>query len=74
MALLGKYFDFRLAGIVKDFNLRRLPAINQGGFYQKLAVYGQVGRLELALPWERTDKAALLNNAREPSNQPEAAL
>jgi S-adenosylmethionine synthetase len=60
---LEDHFDFRLAGIVKNFNLRRLPLANQGGFYQKLAVYGQVGRLELALPWERTDKAALLNDA-----------
>jgi S-adenosylmethionine synthetase len=56
-ALLEKHFDFRLAAIVRDFELRRLPAMTKGGFYQKLAVYGHVGRLDLDLPWEKTDKA-----------------
>jgi S-adenosylmethionine synthetase len=58
--LLENNFDFRLAAIVRDFELRRLPASSQGGFYQKLAVYGQVGRLDLNLPWEKTDKVELL--------------
>ena len=53
-------FDFRPAGIVRAYNLRHLPAIHRGGFYRRLAAYGQVGRLDLALPWERTDQAALL--------------
>jgi len=56
-SLLEKHFDFRLAAIVRDFELRRLPAMTKGGFYQKLAVYGHVGRLDLDLPWEKTDKA-----------------
>ena len=62
-ALLQKHFDFRLAAIVRDFQLRRLPAKSQGGFYRKLAVYGQVGRLDLDLPWEKTDKADLLKGS-----------
>jgi S-adenosylmethionine synthetase len=61
--LLEKHFDFRLAAIVRDFQLRRLPAKGQGGFYQKLAVYGHVGRLDLDPPWEKTDKADLLKGA-----------
>jgi len=56
-SLLTNHFDFRLAAIVRDFQLRRLPVKNQGEFYQKLAVYGHVGRLDLDLPWEKTDKA-----------------
>jgi S-adenosylmethionine synthetase len=52
--------DFRLAGIIKNFNLRHLPSMHKGGFYRKLAVYGQVGRMDIGLPWELTDKAAQL--------------
>jgi S-adenosylmethionine synthetase len=62
-SLLQNHFDFRLAAIVRDFQLRRLPAKSQGGFYRKLAVYGQVGRLDLDLPWEKTDKADLLKGS-----------
>ncbi|MGO9014809.1 MAG: methionine adenosyltransferase [Dissulfurispiraceae bacterium] len=58
--LVEKNFDFRLAGIVKQFSLRRLPAAIKGGFYRKLAVYGHVGRMDIGLPWEVTDKAHLL--------------
>ena len=32
----------------------------KGDFYRKLAVYGHVGRTDLDLPWEKTDKAAVL--------------
>lgn len=62
-SLLQNHFDFRLAAIVRDFQLRRLPAKRQGEFYGKLAVYGQVGRLDLDLPWEKTDKADLLKGS-----------
>jgi S-adenosylmethionine synthetase len=55
-ALVEKHFDFRLAGIVKQFNLRRLPMAVKGGFYRKLAAYGHVGRMDIGLPWEVTDK------------------
>ncbi|MBD2301084.1 MULTISPECIES: methionine adenosyltransferase [Nostocales] len=57
--LLEKYFDFRLAGIIKQFNLRHLPTIHQDGFYRQLAVYGHVGRMDIDLPWEKTDKVGV---------------
>ena len=59
-SLIENHFDFRLAAIIKDFELRRLPAKNNGEFYQRLAVYGHVGRLDMELPWEKTDRAHLL--------------
>jgi S-adenosylmethionine synthetase len=59
-ALVEKHFDFRLAGIMKQFNLRYLPAAVKGGFYRKLAAYGHVGRMDIGVPWEVTDKARLL--------------
>jgi S-adenosylmethionine synthetase len=58
--LLKIHFDFRPAGIVRQFNLRRLPAQVKGGFYRKLSAYGHVGRMDIGLPWEVTDKAAEL--------------
>ncbi len=59
--LLEKHFDFRLAGIIKQFNLRFLPALIKGGFYKQLATYGHVGRTDIGLvPWEETDKIPLL--------------
>jgi S-adenosylmethionine synthetase len=60
--LAERHFDFRLAGILKRFQLRHLPALHKGTFYQKLAAYGQVGRTDLELPWEATDKIELLQN------------
>jgi len=59
-ALLKRHFDFRLAGIMRQFNLRFLPSTVKGGFYRKLATYGHVGRMDIGLPWEVTDKALLL--------------
>jgi S-adenosylmethionine synthetase len=53
-------FDFRLGGIIRSFDLRHWPARRQGGFYQHLAAYGQVGRLDLTLPWEGTELAPAL--------------
>ena len=58
--LVEKNFDFRPAGIIRQFNLRYLPAQIKGGFYRKLAAYGHVGRMDIGLPWELTDKATLL--------------
>jgi S-adenosylmethionine synthetase len=57
--LLEKHFDFRLAGILKQFNLRFLPSLRKGGFYKKLAAYGHVGRTDIELPWEATDKVGV---------------
>ena len=60
-ALLEKHFDFRLAGIIRQFDLRLLPTIVKGGFYKKLAVYGHMGRVDLEIvPWEKTDKVPVL--------------
>lgn len=57
---IERHFDFRLAGIIKQFNLRHLPSIIKGGFYRKLASYGHVGRMDIGLPWELTDRAEIL--------------
>lgn len=57
--LLSQYFDFRLAGIIKQFNLRFLPSLTKGGFYKQLAAYGHVGRTDVNLPWEVTDKIGI---------------
>lgn len=61
---LREGFDFRLSGIMKQFNLRFLPSLTKGGFYQKLASYGHVGRTDLDTPWEAIDKVPLLKEAR----------
>ncbi|MFZ5906442.1 MAG: methionine adenosyltransferase [Nitrospirota bacterium] len=58
--LVEKHFDFRIASILKQFNLRYLPASIKGGFYRKLAAYGHVGRMDIGLPWEITDKSGIL--------------
>jgi S-adenosylmethionine synthetase len=59
--ILEKNFDFRLAGILRQFNLRHLPGVVKGGFYRKLAAYGHVGRMDIGLPWEVADKINLLS-------------
>ncbi|MGB5426969.1 MAG: methionine adenosyltransferase [Gammaproteobacteria bacterium] len=56
---LEDIFDFRLGAIVRDLGLKTRSAEN-GGFYQKLAVYGHMGRIDLDVPWEATDKAEKL--------------
>jgi len=61
--LVETLFEFRPAGIIKQFNLRFLPAILKGGFYRKLAAYGHVGRMDIGLPWEVTDKAQALKES-----------
>lgn len=57
---LLRHFDFRLGAIVRDFNLRQQPALHNGVFYQRLPAIGHFGEHGLVLPWENTDKAALL--------------
>ena len=56
---LTKAIDFRLGAIVRDLRLRTLPA-ERDGFYEKLAVYGHMGRVDLDAPWEQTDKVGSL--------------
>ncbi len=58
--LVKTHFDFRLGAILRKFNVRHLPSLNPEGFYRKLAAYGHVGRDDVALPWEKTDKAQVL--------------
>ncbi len=47
---IRKTFDLRPAGIIKMLDLKR-------PIYKQTAAYGHFGRLDLDLPWERTDKA-----------------
>ncbi len=60
LELVQKHFELRPAGIIQTFNLCKLPAERGGRFYQEIAAYGHLGRTDLDLPWEQTDKAALL--------------
>ncbi len=59
-ALVSKNFDLRPAAIINQFDLRNLPAKNGGKFYQLLAAYGHMGRTDIFVPWEQTDKAETL--------------
>lgn len=58
-----QHFELRPAGIIQTFNLRNLPGERNGRFYQDVAAYGHLGRTDLDLPWEQTDKAELLKEA-----------
>jgi S-adenosylmethionine synthetase len=53
-------FDFRLAAILRDLNLRHLPSEAGGRFYQELAAYGHFGRTDMDLPWEKNDHVEAL--------------
>lgn len=63
LELVKQHFELRPAGIIQAFNLRQLPALRGGRFYQDVAAYGHFGRSDLELPWEQTNKAALLKEA-----------
>ncbi len=63
--LVNKNFDLRPVGIINKFDLRNLPAKNGGKFYQKLAAYGHMGRTDIEVPWEETDKAEALKTQAE---------
>jgi S-adenosylmethionine synthetase len=52
-AIIERYFDLRPASIIDALELLR-------PIYRQTAAYGHFGRPDLDLPWERTDKAALL--------------
>jgi S-adenosylmethionine synthetase len=51
--LIERHFDLRPASIIAALDLRR-------PIYRQTAAYGHFGRPDLDLPWERTDKAAIL--------------
>ncbi|MTI96523.1 MAG: methionine adenosyltransferase [Firmicutes bacterium] len=52
-ALIRKHFDLRPSAIIRELDLRR-------PIYKGLAAYGHMGRIDLDVPWERTDKAPAL--------------
>ena len=56
-SIVSKTFDLTPAGIINKFDLRNLPKKNGGKFYQLLAAYGHMGRTDINVPWELTDKA-----------------
>lgn len=56
--LIEKHFDLRPAGIINTLDLRR-------PIYRQTAAYGHFGRTDVDLPWERTDKAAVLRQAAQ---------
>lgn len=66
LEVVQQHFELRPAGIIHAFNLHRLPAERGGRFYQEVAAYGHFGRTDLDLPWERTDKVQLLQDALQP--------
>jgi S-adenosylmethionine synthetase len=49
-------FDFRPAAIIEALDLKR-------PIYEPLSCYGHFGRLDVDLPWERTDKGEVLRAA-----------
>ncbi len=63
--LVIKNFDLRPASIINQFDLRGLPGKNGGKFYQNIAAYGHMGRLDIEVPWEKTDKAQTLREQAE---------
>ncbi|MGK7930818.1 MAG: methionine adenosyltransferase [Microcystaceae cyanobacterium] len=63
LEVVREHFELRPAGIIQSFDLRNLPSDRNGRFYQDVAAYGHFGRSDLELPWEKTDKVALLKEA-----------
>ena len=55
--LINKHFDLRPGAIIQSLDLRR-------PIYRQTAAYGHFGRPDLDLPWEKTDKAAILRKER----------
>ena len=53
---VAEVFDFRPAAIIEALDLRKPQ-------YQKLAAYGHMGRDDLGVAWERTDKVDALRKA-----------
>lgn len=54
--IVTEIFDLRPAAIIENLNLSR-------PIYRQLAAYGHMGRTDLDIPWEKTDKAAALKAA-----------
>ena len=52
----SKVFDLRPTAIIRDLDLRR-------PIYRKLAAYGHMGREDLGVAWEKTDRVEALKAA-----------
>ena len=62
----GKYDDEKIAEAVKKvFDLRPSAIIDtlelRKPIYKQLAAYGHMGRTDLNIPWEKTDRTNLLS-------------
>ena len=55
-AAIRKVFDLRPTAIIRDLDLQR-------PIYRKLAAYGHMGRTDLGVPWENTDRVGALKEA-----------
>ena len=55
-AAVRKVFDLRPAAIIRDLDLRK-------PIYRKLAAYGHMGREDLGVAWEKTDRVEALKAA-----------
>ena len=55
-AAVRKVFDLRPTAIIRDLDLRR-------PIYRKLAAYGHMGREDLGVAWEKTDRVDALKAA-----------
>ncbi|MBQ6465092.1 MAG: methionine adenosyltransferase domain-containing protein, partial [Oscillospiraceae bacterium] len=55
-AAVNRVFDLRPTAIIRDLGLRR-------PIYRPLASYGHMGREELGVAWEKTDRAEALKEA-----------
>ena len=53
---VNKVFDLRPSAIIRDLELKK-------PIYQKLAAYGHMGREDLGVRWEDTDKVQALLDA-----------
>ncbi|MBR4395733.1 MAG: methionine adenosyltransferase [Eubacteriaceae bacterium] len=53
---VGKVFDLRPTAIIRDLDLRK-------PIYRKLAAYGHMGREDLGVRWEQTDRTEALKAA-----------
>ena len=55
-AAVRKVFDLRPAAIIRDLDLRK-------PIYRQLAAYGHMGREDLGVAWEKTDRVEALKAA-----------
>ena len=53
---MTKVFDLRPSAIIDDLDLRR-------PIYKQVAAYGHMGREDLGVPWEETNRVDALKDA-----------